>query len=90
MKQTDILKELGIENASAALKQQVLQSLLVAVEAEFVGVVDDILDDDQAEELDKFESIEDVTNWLQVHVPQAAKIYEAVLVDQIAKVKSLL
>ena len=88
MQQDEIYEKLGISGARSAIKQQVIQNIVQTVELRFIGLVDDLLDEDQVRQLDSVvESSGDdssaVTDWLKENIPQAVEIYEATLRDHV-------
>lgn len=88
MQQDEIYEKLGISGASSAIKQQVIENIVQTVDLRFIGLVDDLLDEDQVRQLDSVvESSGDdssaVTDWLKENIPQAVEIYEATLRDHV-------
>ena len=95
MTHKQIFEQLGITGASDEVKQSTLHNLIGAVEIQFASVSDELLTEEQYEELNKLVDAYDgdptvVGEWLKTHVPEAERLYQAVLEDEIARLKSRL
>ena len=90
MTQDEIYQELDISGANEDTKRSILGNILTTTEGRFVGIIDDLLSDDQLGEVQSLGSIDEVARWLQGNVPEAASIYEGVLRDHIAELKEQL
>jgi hypothetical protein len=95
MTHEQIFEQLGITGASDEVKQSTLHNLVGAVEVQFASVSDELLTEEQDEELNKLVDAHDgdptvVGDWLKAHIPEAGQLYQAILEDEIARLKSRL
>lgn len=95
MTHEQIFEQLGITGASDEVKQSTLHNLVGAVEIQFASVGDELLTEEQDEELNKLVDAYDgdptvVSEWLKTHIPEAGQLYQAILEDEIARLKSRL
>ena len=95
MTHKQIFEQLGITGASDEVKQSILHNLVGAVEIQFASVGDELLTEEQDEELNKLVDAHDgdpsvVGEWLKTYIPEAGQLYQAILEDEIARLKSRL
>lgn len=95
MTQEQIFEQLGITGASEEVKQDILRKLVGAVEIQYASIIDGLLTEEQGEELNKFVDEHDgdliaIGDWLKAHIPEAGRLYQAILEDEIARLKSRL
>ena len=95
MTHEQIFEQLGITGASDEVKQSTLHNLIGAVEIQFASVSDELLTEEQDEELNRLVDVHDgdptvVSEWLKTHVPEAGRLYQAILEDEITRLKSQL
>ena len=90
MTQDQIYEELGISGADEETKKRILGNVLTTVEGRFVGTIDDILSDEQAEEMGAIDSLEEVVAWLKTNIPESIELYSDILADHIAELKAQL
>lgn len=95
MTHEQIFEQLGITGASDEVKQSILHNLVGAVEIQFASVSDELLTEEQDEELNRLVDAHDgdfavISEWLKTHVPEAGRLYQAVLEDEITRLKSQL
>lgn len=95
MTHEQIFEQLGITGASDEVKQSTLHNLIGAVEIQFASVSDELLTEEQDEELNRLVNVHDgdsavISEWLKTHVPEAGRLYQAILEDEITCLKSQL
>lgn len=95
MTHEQIFEQLGVTGASDEVKQSILHNLVGAVEIQFASVGDELLTEEQDEELNKLVDTHDgdpsvVGEWLKTYIPEAGQLYQAILEDEIARLKSWL
>mgnify|MGYP000869125912 FL=1 len=95
MIQEQIFEQLGITGASEEVKQDILRKLVSAVEIQYASIIDGLLTEEQGEEFNKFVDEHDgdliaIGDWLKAHIPEAGRLYQAILEDEIARLKSRL
>lgn len=87
MTKDQIYEELDIVGASEESKQAIIANILTTVEGRFVGIIDDVLSEEQATAMGELESVDAVVTWLQENVPESADLYADILRDHIAELK---
>ena len=87
MTKDQIYEELDIVGASEESKQAIIANILTTVEGRFVGIIDDVLSEEQATAMGELESIDAVVTWLQENVPESADLYVDIMRDHIAELK---
>ena len=95
MTHEQIFEQLGVTGASDEVKQSILHNLVGAAEIQFASVGDELLTEEQDEELNKLVDAHDgdpsvVGEWLKTYIPEAGQLYQAILEDEIARLKSWL
>ena len=87
MTKDQIYEELDIVGASEESKQAIITNILTTVEGRFVGIIDDVLSEEQAAAMGELDSVDAVVTWLQENVPKSADLYADILRDYIAELK---
>ncbi len=96
MTKEEIYEELGISGASAAQKKRIIDDIFIFVNAQFAGLVGDLLDDDQTRELEQVAadngdgSPEVVLDWVQRAAPESLELYSSILRDHLDQIKDQL
>lgn len=83
MSDEQIIEKLGIGTLPKEVQEQTLQSVNTVVELRVMGMLDDLMEDEQRaqfEEISK-QGPEAVWNWLSTEFTDVAKLYEAALQD---------
>lgn len=83
MTDEQIIEKLGLKNLPKEVQDETLQSINRVVELRVMGLVDDLLSEEQRAEL-KVKLIEDpksIWKWLSKEVTDVQKLYDAALSD---------
>lgn len=84
MTREDFIKALNLQDVDQAKQDEIIQNALIVVEHRAADVIDGVLSDDQAKQLNDIVDSDDseaVERWLKENVPNLAEIYQAVLQD---------
>lgn len=90
MTNKEILQKLGLESMPAEVQQQTLDQVTQIVERRVMGLVDEMMTDDQRKEFEERtkQDPESVMQWLSSELADVAKIYTAALEDYLEEVTS--
>lgn len=88
MSNEEILQELGFEGADQAMKDRVIENVRTSVELRVIGIVSELITDDQEAEFEALQARGDsnaVWEWLRTQVVgvDVHDVYEAALRDYI-------
>lgn len=90
MKDEQIIQRLHLEALPEDVQQQMLASVSQTVELRLMGVMEDLMTDQQKQEFENLEkgSPEAVWQWLSDNLADVASTYESLLGDYIEEVNS--
>ncbi len=91
MNDKQILQDLGLGEASEEMQTQALESVNTVVELRTLGLLEDLMTKEQADEFAKrseSESKDEVMKWISKEVVNAEELYESVLKDYLKEKKS--
>lgn len=83
MNDEDIIKQLGLENATEQIQTQAVNQVTSIVELRVAGIIESTMTDEQLAKFDelKNESSDAVWTWIDSEFTQAAELYEEALND---------
>ncbi len=89
MNKEDVFRELQVEDWSEEEKNELIDNINDVTEMRFVGLVDDIMTDQQKIEFSKInqDEIDVVGKWLIDNIPQAKELYISTMEDYIMELK---
>lgn len=89
MTNNDIIDAMGIQDASEEIKNRAIESVTEVVEMRVMGMVDEMMTEEQRTEFDKLpqEDAEKVYEWVSKEVTDLEKLFEATLGDYLEEIK---
>lgn len=93
MSNEEILNELGLSKASDEIKERVIENVRTIVELRTLGVISELIPDDQEAKLTELQAQSDsqaIWDWLKTEVVGAdvSEVYEATLKDYLEERKN--
>ncbi|MCA9341337.1 hypothetical protein KC952_02300 [Candidatus Saccharibacteria bacterium] len=85
----EIYKELGIENADAEIKEATLVSIVELANLRLLELVANLVDEQQAAELQQLVRLEDISKWIDENTPEIANAYDAIVRDVIVELQAV-
>lgn len=86
MDDTTILEKIGMEDAPEELQKETLQLIANTVELRLLGLIEDLLSDEQLEEFKKMEessSKDEIFQWLSGIVGDVSELHDSVQQDYV-------
>ena len=83
----EILKKLGLENASEELKQETIADIVQVVESRVLSMVEDVMTPEQTREFESLtpDNPDDAILWLKNNIPDADSLYTATMRDYVSE-----
>lgn len=81
----EILKKLGLENASEKLKQETIADVVQVVEGRVLSMVEDVMTPEQTREFESLtpDNPDEAILWLKNNIPDADSLYTATMRDYV-------
>lgn len=90
MTEDELYRELGIEAADTTVKESVLVQLVKLTDMRLLELAADLVDEQQAEDLQRQESPEAIAKWLSENAPELVDAYDAIVRETVAELKEQL